>query len=204
MRSTDARRRERDGPNGVRHGFQVSLYKVEPRLCVLARNLLSKDDCRAALVDEPMPHRPQVPLVIKPISFACRAERLAWAATGPDGAIIGPSSSPEGIGPDTNAGEEVALSKSMKVGWTDVSNISLIDFPVCNVAGLDEFAEPGGGLGVDFVIVGGPLPHVPDAPWWMVVLGGARRQNAECAAGNRPLDGNVRFALDIDDDYAAD
>jgi len=52
VRSTDARRRKRDRPDGVIQGFQVSLYKVEPRICVLARNLLSKDDCRAALRDE--------------------------------------------------------------------------------------------------------------------------------------------------------
>lgn len=52
MRSTDARRRKRDCPEGVTHGFQVSLYKVDPRLAVFARNLFSKDDWRAALLDE--------------------------------------------------------------------------------------------------------------------------------------------------------
>jgi hypothetical protein len=28
---TDARSRERDTPEGVTHGFQVSVYKVDPR-----------------------------------------------------------------------------------------------------------------------------------------------------------------------------
>jgi hypothetical protein len=54
MRRTDARRRERDRPEGVTQGFQVIAYKVDPRVCVLACNLLSKDDCRAALFDEVM------------------------------------------------------------------------------------------------------------------------------------------------------
>jgi hypothetical protein len=58
VRSTDARRRERDRPDAVTHGFQVILNKVEPRLCVLARNLLSKDDCRASLLDEVEPGWP--------------------------------------------------------------------------------------------------------------------------------------------------
>ena len=44
VRRTDARSRKRDTPEGVTHGFQVSVYKVDPRLCVLARNLFSKDD----------------------------------------------------------------------------------------------------------------------------------------------------------------
>uniref|UniRef100_A0AAU8GSB6 Uncharacterized protein n=1 Tax=Pseudomonas phage PACT201 TaxID=3230130 RepID=A0AAU8GSB6_9VIRU len=54
VRGTDARRRKRDSPE-VQYsiGFQVSLYKVEPRLRVLACNLLTKDFSRAALADEP-------------------------------------------------------------------------------------------------------------------------------------------------------
>jgi hypothetical protein len=44
VRRTDARRRKRDSPEGVTQGFQVSVYKVDPRLDSLACNLLSKDD----------------------------------------------------------------------------------------------------------------------------------------------------------------
>lgn len=98
VRSTDARRRERNSPEGIRQGFHVSLYKVEPRLCVLACNLLSKDDCRLALADEPMEVWPQVPLVIKPSSRACRAERLARTGTGPNRSIIWPAGATKGIG----------------------------------------------------------------------------------------------------------
>jgi hypothetical protein len=58
VRRTDARSRERDTPEGVAHAFHVSVYKVDPSICVLARNLLSKDDCRPALRDEVLPGGP--------------------------------------------------------------------------------------------------------------------------------------------------
>jgi hypothetical protein len=60
VRRTDARRRERDSPEGVTQGFQVSVYKVDPRLDSFTRNLLSKDDWRAALLDEPGERWPEV------------------------------------------------------------------------------------------------------------------------------------------------
>ncbi len=58
MRRTDARRRERDTPEGVTQAFHVSVYKVDPSVGILARNLLSKDDWRAALSDEVLPGGP--------------------------------------------------------------------------------------------------------------------------------------------------
>jgi hypothetical protein len=77
MRRADARSAQICRPDGVARGFHVSAYKVEPTEAVLARNLLSKDDCRLALADEVVPMRPEVPLVSNPRSSACRAERLA-------------------------------------------------------------------------------------------------------------------------------
>jgi len=79
VRGADARRRKRDTPEGVTQGFQVSLYKVDPRIRVFARNLLSSDLCRSELIDEVVEGGPEVPLVSKPSCFACRAERLARA-----------------------------------------------------------------------------------------------------------------------------
>jgi hypothetical protein len=58
VRRTDARRRERDTPEGVTHAFHVSVYKVDPSIDSLACNLLSKDDCRPTLRDEVLPGRP--------------------------------------------------------------------------------------------------------------------------------------------------
>jgi hypothetical protein len=76
---TEARSAGINRPEGVSRSFHVSLYKVEPSKAVFARNLFAKDDCRLALLDEIVEVRPEVPLVIKPCSFACRAERLARA-----------------------------------------------------------------------------------------------------------------------------
>ena len=52
VRRPDARSAQIGGPDGVALCFQVSSNKVEPREASSTRNLLSKDDCRAALADE--------------------------------------------------------------------------------------------------------------------------------------------------------
>ena len=58
MRCAEARSAEIEKPDGVVRSFQVSAYKVEPSKAVLRRNLLAKDDARAALADEPLPGGP--------------------------------------------------------------------------------------------------------------------------------------------------
>jgi hypothetical protein len=122
MGRADARSAEINRPAGVARSFQVSLYKVEPAEAVLTRNLLAKDDWRAALSDEMMPSGPKVPLVSKPASFACRAERLAGAGAGPDGAIVWPSRKAQGKRPPADAGEEVALCVAGEVIRSNIDN----------------------------------------------------------------------------------
>jgi len=112
VRSTDARRRERDTPEGVTQGFHVSVYKVDPRFDSFARNLLSKDDWRAALLDEVLKGGPEVPLVIKSRAFACRAERLARTGTSPNRSVVTPSGIAKGVRPNPNACEEVTLRET--------------------------------------------------------------------------------------------
>jgi hypothetical protein len=85
------------------------VYKVDPRLCVLARNLLSNDDWRAADAYEVEEVRPKMPLVSKPASLACRAERLARARACPALSAVVPSGHSKGSGPDPDTGEEVTL-----------------------------------------------------------------------------------------------
>jgi hypothetical protein len=138
VRRTDARRRERDTPEGVTHGFQVSVYKVDPRVDVLARNLFSNDDCRLALADEVPESGPQMPLVSKPSSVACRAERLARAGTRPNRSIIWPAGGTKRVGPDTDAGKEMALGKSKQVVGSHIENAPSVDNARRNVAGFDE------------------------------------------------------------------
>jgi len=96
-----------------------------------------------------------VPLVIKPFSFACRAERLAWAGSGPDGSVVRPSGEPERVGPDSDPGEEVDLGESHKVGWSDVPDVSFIDFPLGDETGFDEFPKPFRSARVVLVLQGG-------------------------------------------------
>jgi hypothetical protein len=138
------------------------LYKVEPRICVLARNLLSSDDCRAALFDEVEEGRPKVPLVSKPSALTCRAERLARAAAGPDWPIVGPSCAAQGERPSADPGEEMALRESGEFVGSYILNAPCVYNAVCNQAGLDEFAQPGRSERVNLVVIGchGPFLNV--------------------------------------------
>jgi len=79
MGRAEARSAGIDRPAGVTRAFQVSLYKVEPSKAVFACNLFAKHCDRSALFDEMEERGPQVPLVSKPATLACRAERLAGA-----------------------------------------------------------------------------------------------------------------------------
>lgn len=165
VRRTDARRRERDRPEGITHGFQVSVYKVDPRVCVLARNLLSNDDCRAALLDEVVEVGPQMPLISKPSAFTCLAERLARAAGGPDRSAVGPAGASQGEGPDTDSGEEMALGESVQVDGSYIFNASFVHDARRDVAGVDEVAQPLGGVVIEFVVVGEIFYHRGTSPW---------------------------------------
>jgi len=133
VRRTDARRRERDTPKGVTHGFQVSVYKVDPRLDSFRCNLLSKDDCRLTLFDEVLKSGPEVPLVIKPSAFACRAERLARTGASPNRSVVAPSGRPKGMAPDANTGKEMALGKSAQIAWENIFNTPFINIARRNV-----------------------------------------------------------------------
>jgi hypothetical protein len=155
VRSTDARRRERDRPDPVSQAFQVILYKVDPSICVFARNLLSKDDCRAALADEPVEVRPEVPLVSKPSSFACRAERLARTGTSPNRSIVWPAGAAKRERPDADTGKEMALGEVLQVGGVYILDAPCVDFAGRYVARGDQVAQPLGRVCVNLVVVGG-------------------------------------------------
>ena len=153
MRRTDARRRKRDRPEAVTHGFHVSAYKVDPRVSVFACNLLSKNFCRASLSDEVVEGGPEVPLVIKPSAFACRAERLARTGTCPNRSIIWPACEPKGVGPDSNTCKEMALCVSVKVARSNIFNTPVVNIARRDVACGDQVAQPLGCIFVEFVVV---------------------------------------------------
>jgi hypothetical protein len=56
-----------------------------------------------------------MPLISKPCAFACRAERLAWAGSGPYFPVVRPTGQSQGIGPSSDTGEEMALGEAFKV-----------------------------------------------------------------------------------------
>jgi len=115
VRGTDPRSAQIGRPDGVTFSFQVSRNNVEPRESSRARNLLSKDDWRAALADEPEPGGPEVALVAGSVPSPGDAEGLAWTRAGPNGSIIWPACKAQGMGPSAKAGEQVDLGVSFKV-----------------------------------------------------------------------------------------
>ena len=151
VRGTDACSAEICRPDGVARCFQVSLYKVEPVEAVRACNLLTKDDARTALADE-------VPLVSKPSSFTCRAERLARTGCGPDRSAVRPAGPSQRVAPHTDAGEEVALGVSGEITWSNIFNTPIINISGGNQPGLNEVAQPLRGARVELVVVG-PRHH---------------------------------------------
>lgn len=153
VRRTDARSAEIDRPAGVVRSFHVRLNKVEPTKSVLARNLLTKDLLRAALSDEMVPMRPKVPLVSNPASSACRAERLARRASCPHGPIVRPSGETQGVRPDADSSEEVALGVGCKFGRADVTNVPFINVAIGDHSCVDQVAEPLSGVRIDLVVI---------------------------------------------------
>lgn len=96
-----------------------------------------------------------MPLVSKPSARTCRAERLARAATGPDGSVVGPAGESQGEGPAADPGEEVALGEFAQVMWGDVLDTAGVHDTRRDVPGVDQVAQPLRGVKVDFVIVRG-------------------------------------------------
>ena len=152
VRSPDARSAQIRSPDGVALSFQVSANNVEPREASPARNLLSKDDWRAALADEAEPLGPEVALVGEAEAGTGAGERLAWAASGPDGAVVGPPGEAKGVGPGAEAGEGVKLGSAHNVICAELTDGTNIDTPAGDVPGVGEVAEPRRGVGLDLVV----------------------------------------------------
>ncbi|GKI71007.1 hypothetical protein NUBL21976_11590 [Klebsiella pneumoniae] len=145
------------------------MYKVEPYVCVTCCNLFAKDMLRSALADEVEELGPKVPLVSKSISFACRAERLARAGASPDRAIVRPSGEAEGMGPDADPGEKVALGKSSEVVRCDIFNTPFVNFARGDMPGGYEVTQPLRREWVDLVVqserFSSDYVHHVSSPW---------------------------------------
>jgi hypothetical protein len=154
VRRADAASWQYGRPAGVAFAFQVSENSVEPAPSNRRLNLLSKDDCRAALGDERKPRRPQVAFVIGRLAFAGGAEGLAGARACPNRSVVGPAGESEGDGPSADAGEEMALGVAGEIVGAHVNDASLVNVAAGDVSGVDEVAEPLRCIGVDLVVVG--------------------------------------------------
>ena len=78
MRRADGTSRQIGGPAGISCVFQVSANSGEPCPSSSARNLLSSDDCRAALGDEAVESGPEVARVGNALLTSCDRKWLAW------------------------------------------------------------------------------------------------------------------------------
>ena len=151
VRGTGARSAQIRRPDCVRRRFQVSRNVVKPCHSVPARNLLSKDDWRAALSDEPKPRRPEMTDIVKPRAFPGCAEGLAGTRARPNRST--PPGELEGVGPSPDPGEEVALLVSGEVCGLDELDVSLVNVTGWDETVCDELTEPCGSEGVVFVVV---------------------------------------------------
>lgn len=152
VRGTDARSRQDRRPDGVACSFQVSVNKVEPRPSSRARNLLSKDDWRAALLDEAEPGGPEVAGVVEGPARAGLGERLTGAAPRPDRSVVGPAGEAEGVGPDADAGEGVELNDILQVLRSNVCDAARVDEPPRDVSAHHEVSHPLRGEGLNLVV----------------------------------------------------
>ena len=157
MRAAEARSAQIRSPKGVTRSFHVSRYKIEPveRAC----NLLAKDDCRTALGDELEPDGPQVPLVVEALLLSRRAEWLAGAGTGPNRSVVTPSGASQGVAPDPDSGEEMALREGSKVIGCNLRDAAFVDLAWRDVASVDQVPQPLGRVRVALVVVGGHAGH---------------------------------------------
>ena len=151
---------QRRSPEGVAHGFHVSVNAVEPCPSSSTGNLLAKHDARRSLADELGEGGPEVASVVNPGALACDAERLAGAATGPDGPIVGPAGKPEREAPPADACEEVALVVGNKVSCSNIGDTPLVNVARRDEPACDQATKPGRCERVNLVVVGGhAAPH---------------------------------------------
>jgi hypothetical protein len=118
----DARSAQIRRPDGVVLAFQVSRNTVEPSKSIRARNLFAKDDCRAALANEPEPRRPKMARIGGAIAFPGGREWLTGATPAPDSAVVRPSGKSEGVTPAADAGEEMTLDESSEIVGPNIDN----------------------------------------------------------------------------------
>jgi hypothetical protein len=129
------------------------LYSIEPTVANRVFNLLTKDDCRAALADEVIPRRPKMAGIVGAFLATGGAEGLTGATTCPNRSVIGPAGESEGVGPSADSGEEVALSVFGEFIGVDFCDATFVHDSRCDQRLADERPQPVGSVWVVFVVV---------------------------------------------------
>jgi hypothetical protein len=151
MRRADARGFDRHCPHGVAQGFQVTTHSCEP--FSRDRNLLSKNNCRAALGDEASKLGPEMAGIGFAAALAGLGEGLAGAGAGPYRTICRPTSEPESLRPTSDAREKMRLGVSRHITGLDFPDVPLIDVPLWNQFLLDQLPQPCRRKGVNLVVI---------------------------------------------------
>jgi hypothetical protein len=128
------------------------LNSVEPVDAKAVRSLLAKDKLRAALADEIEPCGPEVPFVVGSRSLARSRERLAWAGSSPDRKVVWNPGKAQGVGPSSDAGEEVGLLEALEVFRRKVDHAPLVHGAGRDVAARDQVAQPRCGVRLKLVV----------------------------------------------------
>jgi hypothetical protein len=148
-----ARSAQIGGPDTISQCFQVSAYSSEPFTAILARNLLSKDDWRAALRDEAGELWPQVALVGCAFALSRSAEGLAGARAGPDWPLIRPPGQLQGLRPAANTRKEMTLCISLQVVRLNVYDAAAVNVARRDAAERDQVFQPVSSIRIELVVV---------------------------------------------------
>jgi hypothetical protein len=122
VQRADSASRNNDRPNGVTDSFQVSTHSVEPILANRCRNLFSHDNIGPTGIDKSKELGPEVALVVLPLLLAGGAEGLAGTGSGPQGAVVRPSSKSGCEGPASDPGEEMTLIEVFEIVRSNIDN----------------------------------------------------------------------------------
>jgi hypothetical protein len=153
VRRSDARSAQIGSPDGISQVFHVKANSGEPFTSIRARNLLSKDDCRTALGDEVVKSGPKVALVGVTLALARARKRLTGTGACPDAGDTFESCPPQGEGPASDPGEEVALVVLGEFIGIHLQNAAAVNVTSRQLASRDQLAQPGAGARVVIVVV---------------------------------------------------
>lgn len=140
-----------DSPEGVTRRREVTRYNVEPGEPVATCNLLSKDESRRSISDEPEELGPEVFLIVKAPSLSSARERLARTRPRPDREIARPARQIERKRPAPDPCEKVRL-RCVDVRASEIGDRSTLNAPRREVAMLDQSLDPVRREGIDLVV----------------------------------------------------